>query len=64
MRYLVIGGTSGIGAALVQNLSQQGHEIMVAARNQPSLSHLPVPLVLVLQPGTVPNPLTLLWQRR
>ena len=38
MRYLVIGGTSGIGAALVQNLSQQGHEIMVAARNQPSLS--------------------------
>ena len=37
MRYLVVGGTGGIGNALVQRLAEQGHQVVVAARNQDSM---------------------------
>ena len=33
--FLVVGGTSGIGKAIVENLTAEGHNVFVAARNQP-----------------------------
>lgn len=39
--YLIVGGTKGIGKALVETLNQQGHQIWVAARHEASLpSHV------------------------
>jgi len=35
MDILVIGGTSGIGKAIVEELKNEGHQLHVAARNQP-----------------------------
>ncbi|MCS6794572.1 MAG: SDR family oxidoreductase [Raineya sp.] len=41
--YLIIGGSSGIGLAIVQNLVEQGHQVWVASRNKsPELEKLNV----------------------
>ncbi len=37
MKYLVVGGTGGIGSALVTILGGESHEVVVAARNQKSM---------------------------
>ncbi|MCS6934411.1 MAG: SDR family oxidoreductase [Chitinophagales bacterium] len=33
--YLIVGGTKGIGAAIAARLEQQGHTVIVTARNRP-----------------------------
>jgi 3-oxoacyl-[acyl-carrier protein] reductase len=35
--YLIIGGTSGIGAALAEALSKEGHKLFIVSRNQPEV---------------------------
>ena len=35
--YLIIGGTSGIGAALAGTLSKEGHKLFIVSRNQPEV---------------------------
>lgn len=37
--YLIIGGSAGIGAALVQQLLDAGHQVYAAQRQAPALSH-------------------------
>lgn len=33
--YLIVGGTSGIGAALAEALAREGHKLFIVSRNQP-----------------------------
>lgn len=39
--YLVVGGSSGIGLALVNILSAEGHQVLVVSRTEESLTGLP-----------------------
>ncbi len=39
-RYVVVGGSAGIGLALVQSLSEAGHQVVVLSRSKDSLSGL------------------------
>ncbi len=39
-KYLVVGGTSGIGRALTEQLTKRGDEVMVASRNTPEPNDL------------------------
>lgn len=42
MKALVIGGSKGIGKACTEQLLEAGHEVIVAARTNDKISHLPV----------------------
>lgn len=42
MKALVIGGSKGIGKACTEQLLEAGHEVIVAARTNDEISHLPV----------------------
>ncbi|MEX2596088.1 MAG: SDR family oxidoreductase [Salibacteraceae bacterium] len=42
MKFLIIGGSKGIGKAIVEGLLQKDHEVIVASRNNDEISHLPV----------------------
>lgn len=39
--YLIVGGSSGIGLALVKKLSAEGHQVLVVSRSNESLAGLP-----------------------
>lgn len=41
MNYLVIGGSSGIGRAIVNQLSEEGHSIVVCSRESKGVEQLP-----------------------
>jgi 3-oxoacyl-[acyl-carrier protein] reductase len=45
MRTLVVGGSKGIGKAAVELLLAQGHEVIVAARSNHEIAHLPVEFI-------------------
>ena len=38
MRYLVVGGSRGLGAALVEGLPRGGDEIVVVSRTEPRVN--------------------------
>ncbi len=42
MKILVIGGSKGIGKACTELLLEEGHEVIVAARSNDEISHLPI----------------------
>ena len=42
MKYLVIGGSKGIGKACTEQLLEEGHEVLVASRSNDEITHLPV----------------------
>ncbi len=47
MKYLIVGGSKGIGKACTELLLEQGNEVIVAARTNDEISHLPVEFVEV-----------------
>ncbi len=42
MKVLVVGGSKGIGKAATELLLEQGHEVIVAARSNDDVRHLPI----------------------
>lgn len=42
MKYLIVGGSKGIGKACTELLLEHGNEVIVAARTNDEISHLPV----------------------
>ena len=42
MKYLVVGGSKGIGKACTEILLEGGHEVIVASRSNSEISHLPI----------------------
>lgn len=47
MKYLIVGGSKGIGKACTELLLEHGNEVIVAARTNDEISHLPVEFVEV-----------------
>jgi len=45
MKVLVIGGSKGIGKACAEQLLESGNEVIVAARSNNSISHLPLEFI-------------------
>jgi len=45
MKVLVVGGSKGIGKAATELLLKQGHVVIVAARSNDEISHLPVEFI-------------------
>ncbi|HAQ72064.1 MAG TPA: oxidoreductase [Flavobacteriales bacterium] len=45
MKYLVVGGSKGIGKACTEQLLEAGHEVIVAARSNEAISHLPIEFI-------------------
>lgn len=45
MKVLVIGGSKGIGQACAEQLLESGNEVIVAARSNNSISHLPLQFI-------------------
>lgn len=45
MKFLVVGGSKGIGKGCTEQLLEAGHEVIVAARTNYAISHLPVEFI-------------------
>lgn len=55
MEYFVTGGTGGIGTFLVQELIQDGHDVVVLTRSRSNASHLPEEATVVEGDITTPE---------